>query len=87
MKHDNTFSSLVVFWESEINGIIEEYKGLLNTYQYMDMTDNKNECIIRLRLILEQIEFFKYPIKEYDFSQIDSLNETHKDFLKENNII
>lgn len=89
MKHDKIFSSLVVFWENEIEGDVEHITELKKKDYYKPFIVNEIlECRIRIQFVLEQIEFFKYPnLEEYDFSSIDYIIEKHKDFLKENNII
>jgi uncharacterized protein (UPF0305 family) len=90
MKQDKTFSSLLVFWESEIEGNIEHVIELKN-YKYYEKSILESEILeskIRLQLIFEQIDFFKYSNSDdYNFQSIDSLIEKYKQFLKENNII
>jgi hypothetical protein len=89
MKQDNTFSSLVVFWESELESNIKNIQELKSMPAYYDyISFDILDCVSRLKIILEQIDFFRHPnFEEHDFSTIDSIIEAHKDFLKENNII
>jgi hypothetical protein len=89
MRHDSTFSSLKVFWECEIEGGINHILDLKDNILYKSIVDNEIlECKIRLQLIMEQIDFFKHTnIDEHDYSSIDTIINTHKDFLKMNNII